>query len=84
MKRTDTEESHDSQSDVSSLDDGFSRMQFESSSSEDQATDDDDGDVDSQVLGEIESEFGIEFSEDNRMMKEVPADSKVSTINSID
>ena len=49
FEEMDTEESRDSQSDVSSLDDGFSRMQFESSSSEEQVTDDSDDDVDSQV-----------------------------------
>ena len=45
FEETDTEESGDSQSDVSSLDDGFSRMQFESTSFED-VTDDN---VNSQV-----------------------------------
>ena len=51
FEETYTEESGDSQSDVSSLDDGFSRMQFESTSSE-EVTDDgdnDDDDMDSQV-----------------------------------
>jgi len=47
FEETDTEESSDSQSDVSSLDNGFSRMQFESSSSEEQVTDDGDEDMDS-------------------------------------
>ncbi len=61
FEETDTEESGDSQSDVSSLDDGFSRMQFESSSSEEQFTDDGDDDMDSQVWGEIESESDTEF-----------------------
>ena len=49
FEETDTEESGDSHSDVSSLDDGFSRIQFESSSSEKQVTGDDDDDMDSQV-----------------------------------
>lgn len=55
FEETYTEESRDSQSDVSSLHDGPSRMQFESSSSEEQVIDDgdDDDDVDSQVWKEI-------------------------------
>ena len=44
FEETDTMESGNSQSDVSSLDDGFSRMQFESTSSE-EVTDDSDDDV---------------------------------------
>ena len=39
-------------------------MQFESSSSEEQVTEDGDDDMNSQVWGEIESESDIEFSED--------------------
>jgi hypothetical protein len=54
FEETDTEESGDSQSDVSSLDNGFSRMQFESSSSEAQVTDDGDDDMNSQVWGQIQ------------------------------
>ena len=42
----DTKESENSQSDVSSLNNGFCRMQFESSNCEEQVTDDGD-DVDS-------------------------------------
>ncbi|CAF1085913.1 unnamed protein product [Didymodactylos carnosus] len=84
FEETDTEESGDSESDMSSLDNGFSRMQFESSSSEEQVTDDGDDDVDSQVWSEIESESDIEFSEDYGMMEEVPADSEDSAINPID
>ncbi len=42
FEETDTEESGNSDSDVSSLDNVFSRMQFESSSSEEQVTDDRD------------------------------------------
>jgi hypothetical protein len=38
---TDTEKRGNSLSDVSSLDNDFSKMQFESSSSEEEATDDD-------------------------------------------
>ena len=47
--QTDTEESDDSPSDVRKLDDDFSRMQFESSSSEEQVTNVGDEHVDSQV-----------------------------------
>ena len=39
FEETDTEESGDSQSDVSSLDDGFFGMQFESTRSEEQVAD---------------------------------------------
>ncbi len=85
FEETDTEESGNSQSDVSSLDDGFSRMQFESSSSEEQVTDDgDDDDMDSQVWSEIESESDTEFSEDYGMMEEVSANSEDDVINPID
>jgi hypothetical protein len=54
---------------VSSLDDGFSRMQFESTSSEEQVTGDH---MDSQVWSEIESESDTDFSEYYGMMEEVP------------
>ena len=75
FEETDTEESGDSQRDMSSLDNGFFRMQFESSSSEEQVMDDgDDDDVDSQVWGEIELESETEFSEDYGMMEEVPGE----------
>ncbi|CAF4535407.1 unnamed protein product [Rotaria sp. Silwood2] len=56
-------------------------MQFESSSSEEQVTDDD---VDSQVWGEIESESDAEFSEDHGMVNELPANSEDTMINPID
>ena len=85
FEETDTEESGNSQSDVSSLDDGFSRIQFESTSSEEQVTDDgDDDDMDSQVWSEIESESDNEFSEDYGMMEGVPAKSEDGVINPID
>ena len=85
FEETDTEESGNSQSDVSSLDDGFSRIQFESTSSEEQVTDDgDDDDMDSQVWSEIESESDNEFSEDYGMMEGVPANSEDGAINPID
>jgi hypothetical protein len=84
FEETDIEESGNSESDVSSLDNVFSRMQFESSSSEEQVTDDDDDDVNSHVWGEIESESDTEFLEDYGMMEEVPANSEDSTINPVD
>ena len=85
FEETDTEESGNSQSDVSSLDDGFSRMQFESTSSEEKVTDDgDDDDMDSQVWSEIESESDNEFSEDYGMMEEVSTNSEDGVINPID
>jgi len=80
-EETDTEHSGNSLSDVSSLNDDFAGMQFESSSSDEQATDDD---VDSQVWGEIESASDAEFSEDHGMVEEVPTSSEDSTINPID
>jgi hypothetical protein len=81
FEETDTEENGNSQSDVSSLDNSFSRMPFESSSSEEQVT---DADVDSQVWAEIESESDAEFSEDYGMVEEVLANLEDSTINPID
>jgi hypothetical protein len=78
---TDSEDSRNSQSDVSSLDDDFARIQFESSSSEDEITDDD---RDSQVWTEIESETDAEFQEDHGIVEEVPATSEDNTINPID
>ena len=69
---------------MSSLDNDFSRMQFESLNSEEYVTNDDDDDVDSEVQGEIESESDTEFLEDYGMMEEVPANSEDSTINPID
>jgi hypothetical protein len=85
FEETDTKESGNSQNDVSSLDDGFSRMQFESTSSEEQVTDDgDDDDMDSQVWSEIESESDNEFSEDYGMMEEVSTNWEYGVINPID
>jgi hypothetical protein len=85
FEETDTEESDNSQSEVSSLDNGFFGIRLESSSSEDQVTNDgDDSDADSQVWGEIESESDAEFSEDYGMVEEVPANLKDCTINPID
>jgi len=66
---------------VSSLNDEFVRMQFESLSSEEQVTDDD---VDSHVWGKIESDSDAEFSKDYRMVEEVSANLEDSTINPTD
>jgi hypothetical protein len=63
---TDKEESVSSLSDVSSLENGMSKIQFKSSSFEEQVTDgdDDDDDADSQVWSHIESESDAELLED--------------------
>ena len=70
---------------MSSLDDGFSRMQFESINSE-EVSDDGDDDVDSQIWSKIELELesDTEFSEDYGMMEEVPANSEDKTYNPTD
>ena len=80
-EETDSEDSGNSQSHVSSWDDDFARMQFESSSSEEEITDDD---RDSQVWSEIESESDAEFQEDHGIVEEVPTTSEDNTINPID
>ena len=77
---TDTEESVSSLSDVSSLESGMSKMQFESSNSEEQVTDDD---ADLQVWGETESESDAEFLEDHGMVEEVQANSEDSCQRSL-
>ena len=83
FEETDTEESVDSRSDVSSLDNRFSRMQFDSSSSEEQVTDDDD-DMGSEVWDEIESESDTVFLEDYGMMEEVSTTLEDGVIDPID
>jgi Tfp pilus assembly protein FimV len=80
-EETDTENSGNSLSDVSSLDDDFARMQFESPSSEEEVTDDD---LRSQVWNEIESDSDAEFQEDHGIVEEVTPTSEDNTINSID
>ena len=57
-----TEDSVDSLSEVSSLDDDFARIHFESGSSDEEVTNDE---VDSNVWREIESESDGEFLEDH-------------------
>ncbi|CAF4028253.1 unnamed protein product [Rotaria sp. Silwood1] len=75
FEETDTEKSGNSQSDLSSLDNGLSRMRFESSSSKEQVTDDGDDNDDSQDWGKIESDSDVEFSENYGMAEEVPTNS---------
>jgi len=84
FEETDTEESSNSQSDVSNLDNDFSRIHFESSSSDEQDMDDADDDVDSQAWDEIESDSDTEFSEDYGLTEEVPENLEDGTINPID
>ena len=81
MKETDTEDSGNSLIDVSALDDDFATMQFESSSSEEEVTDDD---MDSQIWNEIESESDAEFQEDHGTVGEVMPTSEDNAINPID
>ena len=80
-EETDTEGSRSTSSDVSSLDDDFARMQFESSTSEEEVTDDD---RDVQVWNEIDSESDAEFQEDHGIVEEVTPTSEDNTINPID
>ena len=84
FEETETEENRSSQSDMNNLDNGFSRIQFESSTSEEQTTNDDDDDMDSQVWREIESESDNEFSEYYGKIEEVPTNSEDSAIDPID
>jgi len=82
FEETDTAEISNSLNDVSSLDHDFSKIQFESSSFEEEVTDDDD--VDLQAWDEIESESDAEFLEDHGIFEEVSATSEDSKINPID
>jgi hypothetical protein len=63
------------------LNDGFARMQFESSSSNEEVTDDN---FDLQVWNEIESEWDAEFQEDYEIVQEVTPTWENNTINPID
>ncbi len=76
-----TEDSGDSLSEVSSMDDDFVRMHFESASSDEEVTDDE---VDSNVWSEIESESDGEFLEDHGIVAKVTPNSQDGTINPID
>jgi hypothetical protein len=76
-----TEDSVDSLSVVSSLDDDFARIQLESASSDEEVTDDE---VNSNVWGEIESESDGEFLEDHGIVEQITPTSEDGTINPID
>ena len=76
-----TGDSVDSLSEVSSLDDDFAKMHFESTSSDEEVTDDE---VDPNVWSEIESEFDGEFLEDHGIAEQVTPISEDGTINPID
>jgi hypothetical protein len=76
-----TEDRVDSLSEVSSLDDDFARMHFESASSDEAVIDDE---VDSNGWSEIESESDGEFLEDHEIVEQVTPTSKDGTINPID
>ena len=66
---------------MSSLDDDFDRMHLESDSSDEEST---DGQLDSQVWNEIESESDAKFMEDHGLVEEVTSVSKDNTIDPID
>ncbi len=66
---------------MSSLDDDFARMHFESASSDEAVIDDE---VDSNGWSEIESESDGEFLEDHGIVEQVTPTSKDGTINPID
>ena len=76
-----TEDNFDLLSEVSSLDDDFSRIHFESASSNEDVTDDE---VNSNVWSEIKSKFGGEFLEDHRLIEQVTPISEDGTVNSVD
>ena len=77
-EETDAEDSRNSMNDVSSLDDVFLQMQFESSSSEEETTDDN---RDLQVSNEIESESDAEFQANHQIVEEVMPTSEENTID---
>ncbi len=76
-----TEDSVDSLSEASSLDDDFTRMHLESTSSDEEVTDDE---VASNVWSEIESESDGEFWEDHGIIEQVTLTFEDGTINPID
>ena len=81
IRRSQCKESVDSLSEVSSLDDDFTRMHLESASSDEEVTDDE---VDSNAWSEIESESDGEFLEDHGIIKQVTPTFEDGTINPID
>ena len=76
-----TEGSVDSFSEVSSLDNDFDRMHFESPNSDEEIPDDE---VDSNVWGEIKSDSDGEFLEDHGIVEKVMPTSEDGTMNPID
>ena len=76
-----TEDNFDSLCEVSSLDDDFARIHFESASSDEDVTDDE---VDSNVWSEIKSKSGGEFLEDHGLIEQVTPISEDGTVNPID
>ena len=81
LEEADTEDSTSSLSEASSLDDDFDRMNLQSNSSDNENT---DGEVNSQVWNEIESDLDEEFLVDHRFVEELTCVSKDDTINPID
>ena len=77
----DTEDSVNSLSEVSSLDDDFDTMHLESDSSDNEVSDDD---MNSHTWNEIEPESDAELLEDHRLIHEVTSISEDNTINPID
>ncbi|CAF4673390.1 unnamed protein product [Rotaria sp. Silwood1] len=80
-KEARTEDSVDSLSEVSSLDDDFAGMHLESTSSDEEVT---DNEMNSNVWSEIESESDGEFLEDHGIVEQVTPISEDGTINPID
>ena len=76
-----TEDSVDSLSEVSSLDDAFVRMHFESASSGEEII---DNEMDSNVWSEIESESDSKCLEDHGTVEPVISTSGDGAINPID
>ncbi|CAF1601898.1 unnamed protein product [Didymodactylos carnosus] len=81
FEETDSEESINSRSEVSSLDDDFDSIHLESESSDEEVTDDE---VDSNVWNEIKPESDDEFVEDHGLVEEVTSTSGNNTIDPID
>ncbi|CAF2787935.1 unnamed protein product [Rotaria sp. Silwood2] len=76
-----TEDSVDTLSEVSCLDDDFARMHFESASSGEDVTDDE---MDSNIWSEIKSESDGEFLEDHGLTEQATSTSEDGTVNPID
>lgn len=81
FEESETEESTSSLSEVSSLDDDFVRMDLDSETSDEEATDDE---IDSKAWSAIKSKSGAEFMEDYGLVQEVTSISGDNTILPID